>query len=106
MTGEHCIHEQDWGRVLTRLEELYKDFYGNGQPGAMDVISGLKISVDDLYKQGNTNAKSIEKIAKFVTETEAVGNYKKEEKLSSAQRTAVIISAIIGLAGALAAYLA
>lgn len=100
------MHEQDWGRVLTRLEELYKDFYGNGQPGAMDVIAGLKLKVDDLYTQSNVNAKSISAIAKFVTESEAIDGYKKEEKLSSAQRTAVIISAIIGLAGAIAAYLA
>lgn len=104
--SEHCQHEQDWGRVLTRLEELYKDFYGNGQPGAMDVISGLKLKVDDLYTQSNANAKSISAIAKFVTESEAISGYKKEERLSSAQRTAVIISAILGLAGVVAAFMA
>jgi hypothetical protein len=104
--GEHCIHEQDWGRVLTRLEELYKDFYGNGQPGAMDVISGLRLKVDDLYLQSNANAKSISAIAKFVTESEAVDSYKKEERLSAAQRTVVIVTAIVGIAGAAAAYLA
>jgi len=104
--SEHCQHEQDWGRVLTRLEELYKDFYGNGQPGAMDVIAGLKLKVDDLYTQSNANAKSISAIAKFVTESEAVDTYRKEEKLSSAQRVAVIIAAIIGIAGVIVAYMA
>lgn len=104
--SEHCQHEQDWGRVLTRLEDLYKDFYGNGQPGALDIILSLKSKVDELHLESKANAKSISAIAKFVTESEAINSYKKEEKLSSAQRTAVIISAIIGLAGVLAAFLA
>ncbi len=104
--SEHCIHEQYCGRVLSRIEDLYKDFYGNGQPGAMDIISDLKVKVVDLYEQGRVNATSLSAIAKFVTEMQAIDSYKKEEKLTASQRTAVIISAIIGVAGVLAAFLA
>jgi len=72
----------------------------------MDIISDLKVKVVDLYEQGRVNATSLSAIAKFVTEMQAIDSYKKEEKLTASQRTAVIISAIIGVAGVLAAFLA
>lgn len=102
---EHCYHEQDWGRVLTRLEELYKDFYGNGQPGALASLLELKVSVKELTEQSQANATSLSVIAKFVTESEAVGKYKEQDKLSSKQRTAIIITSIIGIAGVAATLL-
>ena len=71
--SEPCIHEEDFGIIFERFKNMTESF------------DGLKTAVNGLLK--------------YMYEKEAVEKDKKEEALSTRQRAAIYISAIIGVSG-------
>ena len=40
---DHCIHAQDWGKVLELVDSHDKEIYGNGKPGLNKTVVELTI---------------------------------------------------------------
>lgn len=55
-TPQHCLHEEQWGRILKIAERHEHDLYGNGNKGMRDVVTELSFQVGalvDISKQQN-----------------------------------------------------
>lgn len=45
---DHCIHESDFGRMITMLDQHDKAINGNGQKGLKDTVTELNLTVREL----------------------------------------------------------
>jgi len=45
---QHCLHEEQWGRILKIAERHEHDLYGNGNKGMRDVVTELSFQVGAL----------------------------------------------------------
>ena len=48
MSTEHCLHEQDWGKVLELVQSHDKEIYGNGRPGLNKTVVELTVETKSL----------------------------------------------------------
>lgn len=46
--SQHCLHEEQWGRILKIAERHEHDLYGNGNKGMRDVVTELSFHVGAL----------------------------------------------------------
>lgn len=99
---EPCIQEKEIARLLTIMEQVVKEFYGNGREGISKTIPRLETQISTLIETSSGQAVAISALAKAVTEITSVDQYRKDESLNSWQRTSVIVSSIIGIAAVLA----
>ena len=104
---EHtCLHEQDFGRLIAIQTNIIKEFYGNGQEGISKTIPRMQVQLASLTEAVAGQSTAISALAKAVTEINSVNGYREKEKgdrekekLSTRQRTQIIITSILGVAG-------
>lgn len=97
---EHpCIHEQDFGRLIAIQTNIVKEFYGNGSEGISKTIPRMQTQLASLTEAVAGQSTAISALAKAVTEINTVSTYREKEKLSTRQRTQIVITAIIGVLG-------
>jgi hypothetical protein len=98
-----CNQEEKLGRILGIMENIIKEFYGNGQKGIAREFPELRGAVENLttmvVAQTNVITNLITAQATATGKEDGIksekdNNYK--NKLSTMQRTSIIISAIIG----------
>jgi len=97
---EHtCLHEQDFGRLIAIQTNIIKEFYGNGHEGISKAIPRMQVQLASLTEAVAGQSTAISALAKAVTEINSVNGYREKEKLSTRQRTQIIITSILGVAG-------
>jgi hypothetical protein len=97
---EHqCLHEQDFGKLIAIQTNIIKEFYGNGHEGMSKTIPRMQVQLASLTEAVAGQSTAISALAKAVTEINSVSVYREKEKLSSRQRTQIIITFILGIAG-------
>jgi len=98
MEGKHtCIQEKEIGRILAILENIIKEFYGNGNEGISHIIPKLETKLATLIETSSANRTAISALTKAVVEWKAIEGHEEKEKLNARQRTSIIISSIIGV---------
>jgi hypothetical protein len=97
---EHsCIHEQDFGKLIAIQTNIIKEFYGNGHEGMSKTIPRMQVQLASLTEAVAGQSTAISALAKAVTEINTVSSYREKEKLSTRQRTQIVITLILGVAG-------
>ena len=66
---EHCIHAQDWGKVLELVDSHDKEIYGNGKPGLRDSVTELTIEMKSLSTTVHDLSTNVSAMLKYVNET-------------------------------------
>lgn len=73
MEEHKCLHEEDFGVIFTKMDYM------------VDIVEGLRISVDALLK--------------YMYSNQAINSNYDKRRLSARQWTGIIISGIIGISG-------
>jgi hypothetical protein len=85
---QHCIHEQDWGEVKSKVEKVYNDVEGNGKKGLRDTVTELNVNTQNLAETVQGLTTSVNALIKFQTETTA-------EKLEQRRKTLLGVTLIM-----------
>lgn len=99
MKAHECIQEKEIGRIVGLLETIVKEFYGNGQKGIAREFPELKSSLNNLNITVEALRIDVSALNKTILTIQTIDIYKEKESLSTRQKTAIIVSAIIGVAG-------
>jgi len=94
-----CNKEAEISEMMTLMKGLVKEFYGNGSPGIAKTVPVLQKSIETLTENVAAQTKVISDLVEFQTSTNAVSQYKEKEALSTRQRAAIIVTAVISCAG-------
>lgn len=94
-----CAQERVIGEMNTAIQDVKKQVFGNGKPGFVDTIPRLETKIDVLVETVHAQTKVVSDLVSFQSSVMGVGAYKDKEALSTRQRAAIIVSAIIGLCG-------
>lgn len=70
MTEHNCIHETEFGRMITMLDQHDKILNGNGQKGLRDIVTELNLTVKELKPVIDDLRTAVSGFGKFQTETE------------------------------------
>ena len=95
----NCIHEQDFGKLIAIQTNIIKEFYGNGHEGISKTIPKIQVQLATLTDIAAGQSTAISALAKAVTEINTINTYTEKEKLSTRQKTQIVITAILGIAG-------
>ena len=96
---EHCIHAQDWGKVLELVDSHDKEIYGNGKPGLRDSVTELTIEMKSLSTTVHDLSTNVSAMLKYVNETAGENRERenqKKNKLTSWQITGIIFGIVFG----------
>ena len=70
MTEHSCIHETEFGRMITMLDQHDKVLNGNGQKGLRDIVTELNLTVKELKPVIDDLRTAVSGFGKFQIETE------------------------------------
>ena len=70
MTEHNCIHETEFGRMISMLDQHDKVLNGNGQKGLRDTVTELNLTVKELKPVIADLRTAVSGFGKFQTETE------------------------------------
>jgi len=94
---EHiCGKEAEISQLMTIMNNIVKEHYGNGREGIVKTIPRLEESIQNLTETLRGNTTVIANLVEFQTGLKAVDHYKDKEGLSSRQRAGLWISVILG----------
>ena len=94
--AEHVCSKEDAIDILTEsVEKIKATIYGNGQPGMKADIACIKTKIENIETNMTNLATSTSGILQYINETKGV----EKQKLSTKQKTRVIISSIISITG-------
>lgn len=96
--ADPCLHEKDWGRVITLVEDLTKEIYGNGKPGIRHEVTTLSTKIETLTNIIHDLSINVSALVKFENEIKGVENFKDKAGAVTRQKTGLYITAIIGAA--------
>ena len=100
MSTEHCLHEQDWGKVLELVQSHDKEIYGNGRPGLNKTVVELTVETKSLSTKVQDLSNNVSAMLKYVNET-AGENREKENnqkrRLSGFQIAGIIVAALVAV---------
>ena len=100
MSTEHCLHEQDWGKVLELVQSHDKEIYGNGRPGLNKTVVELTVETKSLSTKVQDLSTNVSAMLKYVNET-AGENREKENnqkrRLSGFQIAGIIVAALVAV---------
>lgn len=100
MSTEHCLHEQDWGKVLELVKSHDKEIYGNGRPGLNKTVVELTVETKSLSTKVQDLSTNVSAMLKYVNET-AGENREKENnqkrRLSGFQIAGIIVAALVAV---------
>jgi len=94
-----CGKEAEISQLMTIMNNIVKEHYGNGREGIVKTIPRLEESIQNLTEMLKANTAVIANLVEYQTGLKAVDHYKDKEGMSSRQRAAIIISLILGLCG-------
>jgi len=93
---EHVCNKEDSIDILTEsVEKIRATIYGNGQPGMKADMACIKTKIENIETTMTSLATSTSGILQYINETKGA----EKQKLSNKQKTRVIISSIISIAG-------
>ena len=100
MSTEHCLHEQDWGKVLELVQSHDKEIYGNGRPGLNKTVVELTVETKSLSTKVQDLSTNVSAMLKYVNETagenrERENNQKR--RLSGFQIAGIIVAALVAV---------
>lgn len=100
MSTEHCLHEQDWGKVLELVQSHDKEIYGNGRPGLNKTVVELTVETKSLSTKVQDLSNNVSAMLKYVNETagenrERENNQKR--RLSGFQIAGIIVAALVAV---------
>jgi hypothetical protein len=91
-----CSQEERITELVTMMKRILTDWYGNGQEGLIKTIPKMQGAVETLVITVAANTQVIADLVKWQSGLQGIEGYKKEEALSSRQKTAIIVTAILG----------
>jgi hypothetical protein len=57
-----CIHEKDFGELITSLKRIDKVVFGNGQPGLLKTVTSIETKVNTLIQTVDTHTNNVSKL--------------------------------------------
>lgn len=93
---DHCIHEQDWGKVTTQVASHEKEINGNGKPGLRDEVTILSGKIENLSNSVDNLATSVSALMRFENEFKGAEKATKYNFSSYLQVIAILITLVIG----------
>lgn len=91
-----CGKEAEISQLMTIMNGIVKEHYGNGREGIVKTIPRLESSIQTLTATVAAQTTVVSNLVEYQTGLKAVDHYKDKEGLSNRQRAGLWISAIIG----------
>lgn len=77
-----CLHQEDFGRIMTIIERHEKSLYGNGRDGVERRVGGLENKVDSHDQIMKTITEDTKELTKSVNGLTAIYKEKEIEKVA------------------------
>ena len=106
--GHECNQEKQISEMVTKLELITKEFYGNGREGIITIVPRLETKINSIAESITAQAMLISALTKTMTETSAVEQYKDKSftrKNMSWQTASLFIAGIMSIGIGIAAYI-
>jgi len=91
----HCTQEKALGEMMSLVKIVVQEVYGNGQKGLSQTVPAQTIRIDNLAVEINLLSTNVSALMKYMNETIGGRIVKEKLKLSRAQWTGIIISAVV-----------
>jgi hypothetical protein len=97
MNEHECGQQAVIGEMHGLLKTLVKQVYGNGQKGLVSTVPELSTKIETLIETTALLSTTVSALMKFENEYAGVEKHKDKEAMSSRQKMAIIVTAILGL---------
>lgn len=106
--GHECNQEKQIGELVSKIELITKEFYGNGREGMITIVPRLETKINSIADSIAAQATLISALTKTITETTAVEQFKDKSftrRTISWQTASLFIAGIMSIGIAVAAYI-
>lgn len=94
--ADHCLHEQDWGRVSELVASHEKEIRGNGKPGLTHQVTELSGKIDGLTTSVNALSTNVSALMRFENEFKGAEKATKYNYSKYIQLAAVLVTLLLG----------